>query len=49
MNFCAVLLEYDYYGHIFGYQGDVQEVHDAGRANYVPPSTAEADAEETDG
>ena len=49
VNFCAVLLEYDYYGHIFGYQGDVQEVHDAGRANYVPPSTAEADAEETDG
>ena len=49
VNFCAVLLEYDYYGHIFGYQGYVQEVHDAGRANYVPPSTAEADAEETDG
>ena len=43
VNFCAVLLEYDYYGHIFGDQGDVQEVHDAGRANYVPPSNVDTD------
>ena len=46
VNFCAVLLEYDYYGHIFGDQGDVQAVHDAGKANYVPPKNAgSADAE----
>ena len=46
VNFCAVLLEYDYYGHIFGEQGDVQAVHDAGKANYVPPKNAgSADAE----
>lgn len=40
VNFCAVLLEYDYYGHIFGEPGDVQAVHDAGAAAYVPPRSA---------
>ena len=48
VNFCAVLLEYDYYGHIFGEQGDVQAVHDAGKANYVPPKDQESTDTETD-
>lgn len=43
VNFCAVLLEYDYYGHLFGAEGDVQAVHDAGREDYVPPRSSDAD------
>lgn len=43
VNFCAVLLEYDYYGHLFGEAGNVQDVHDAGRENYVPPRSSNDD------
>lgn len=42
VNFCAVLLEYDYYGHLFGAAGDVQAVHDAGKERYVPPQGSDA-------